>query len=760
MKHKAILISMIALFMGCSLHAHSPKHKIALIHSYQKGYSGAEEINELFAKELERNHIDFQLQIFYLDCERYDNKEEEKRISLFADSIRQWGGDLIAVLDDQATYSLMACRNPYVSQIPVVFSGVNYPNLGLLKQYPNVTGYIDKPDYYTTCQMIERIMGKVRIHILNGRTVLDKLIWKDLSEQCKGTDINLHQWDKKEALPQNIDNISISDKDDTPYISLPAKLNEYSKLDSTTLVRLSSDSVATRDLMWLSSGVFKYSLFLYTKRDYTTLRIGSLFYNPGFSTINEGFGTKDYMLGGYFAPIETQIKEMADGIKERLDGKMPAEPIKQIAKVHLVNWKVMKKYRIPLKSIPEEYTIMYLPLRERYEVLFTLIEILLVLSILTGIAYLFFIYIREKGRKKDALKKLRFEHESLSLAIEGSSTYAWSFNGKTVTFDQQFCELIKYSRPEMNIEDVINYVHPDEQERFRNNILAMLNRRRRFAQYRCNFDGSGYQWWEFRYSVIHNYEKNPIITGLMLNVQDVKDKEEELINARKLAEKAELKQSFLTNMSHEIRTPLNAIVGFSNLLTTEKEISEEEKQEFASIIDNNTKLLLKLVNDVLELSRIESGNMSFNYEECSAHQFIETVYQTHQVLILPPLEFLKDFPDEDVMIRIDRMRLTQVITNFLGNAKKFTHKGHIKLGYFCDKEKKEIHIFVEDTGPGIPKEELQIIFERFYKRNEFVQGVGLGLSISKIIIERMNGHIEVQSEINKGSRFTVVLPYL
>ena len=312
----------------------------------------------------------------------------------------------------------------------------------------------------------------------------------------------------------------------------------------------------------------------------------------------------------------------------------------------------------------------------------------------------------------------------------------------------------------MNIEDVINYVHPDEQERFRNNILAMLNRRRRFAQYRCNFDGNGYQWWEFRYSVIHNYEKNPIITGLMLNVQDVKDKEEELINARKLAEKAELKQSFLTNMSHEIRTPLNAIVGFSNLLTTEKEISEEEKQEFASIIDNNTKLLLKLVNDVLELSRIESGNMSFNYEECSAHQFIETVYQTHQVLILPPLEFLKDFPNEDVMIRIDRMRLTQVITNFLGNAKKFTHKGHIKLGYFCNKEKKEVHIFVEDTGPGIPKEELQMIFERFYKRNEFVQGVGLGLSISKIIIERMDGHIEVQSEINKGSRFTVVLPYL
>ena len=203
-------------------------------------------------------------------------------------------------------------------------------------------------------------------------------------------------------------------------------------------------------------------------------------------------------------------------------------------------------------------------------------------------------------------------------------------------------------------------------------------------------------------------------------------------------------------MSHEIRTPLNAIVGFSNLLTTEKNISEEEKKEFASIIDNNTRLLLKLVNDVLELSRIESGNMSFHCEDCSAHHFAETVYQTHQVIILPPVEFIKEFPDEDVTIHIDRMRLTQVITNFLGNAKKFTSQGHIKLGYFCDKEKKEIHFFVEDTGAGIPKEELQMIFERFYKRNEFVQGVGLGLAISKVIVEKMNGHIDVQSEVNKG----------
>ena len=271
------------------------------------------------------------------------------------------------------------------------------------------------------------------------------------------------------------------------------------------------------------------------------------------------------------------------------------------------------------------------------------------------------------------------------------------------------------------------------------------------------------EWVEAQAAVESRDENgNPTtLVGSSLVITKRKKMEMELTTAKDRAEESNrLKSAFLANMSHEIRTPLNAIVGFSNLLTTEKNISEEEKKEFASIIDNNTRLLLKLVNDVLELSRIESGNMSFHCEDCSAHHFAETVYQTHQVIILPPVEFIKEFPDEDVTIHIDRMRLTQVITNFLGNAKKFTSQGHIKLGYFCDKEKKEIHFFVEDTGAGIPKEELQMIFERFYKRNEFVQGVGLGLAISKVIVEKMNGHIDVQSEVNKGSRFTAVLPYL
>ena len=756
MKHKAFFIFMTALLIGSPLYAQ--KYKIALIHSYQEGYSGAGIVNKLFVKGLKDQQIDFQLRTFYLDCEKYESVEEERRISEFADSIRSWGGDLIAVLDDQATYSVMACGNPYIRQVPVVFSGVNYPNQELLAQYPNITGYIDKPDYLTTCRMIERIMGKVRIHILNGRTVLDRLIWKDLSEQCKGSEITLHQWKRQEARPDKL-NIPISDKDDTEYESLYEKLNEYNQLDSTVVVRLSSDSVAARDLMWLSSGVFQYSLFLYTKRDYTTLRIGSLFDNPGFETINEGFGIKEYMLGGYFAPIETQLSDMTAGIKERLQGKIPVPAVKQIAKQYLVNWQAMKRYQIPLESIPPEYTIMYRPWREKYATPILILESLLVFTLLLGIAYLIYIYTLEKGRKKEALRNLRFEHEALTLALEGGNTYAWCFDGKTAVLDQAFCELTNSSQNLLGIEEIAHYVHPDEQARFRKNVSNILHRQRRTAQYRCQFNDTGYQWWEFRYSVLQNNEQNPIITGLLVNIQEIKDKEEELIRARKLAEQAELKQSFLANMSHEIRTPLNAIIGFANLLTCDDvPFSETERQEYSRLITANGDQLLRLISDILDLSKIESNTMEFCFGEHSLHTLLSDIYQSQLLTMPPQVELRLELPQADTTIRTDASRLKQVVNNLINNAAKFTDKGNITFGYRTADGAGEVELFVRDTGKGISQEHLSRIFERFYKADSYVKGVGLGLSICRTITELLGGEISVVSAPGEGTCFKIVHP--
>lgn len=176
------------------------------------------------------------------------------------------------------------------------------------------------------------------------------------------------------------------------------------------------------------------------------------------------------------------------------------------------------------------------------------------------------------------------------------------------------------------------------------------------------------------------------------------------------------------------------------------------------LVNHNNDLLLKLVNDVLEMSRMDSGITFFEMEECNLTEVIKEIYMTHQGLIQPSLNFHLEL-DESVSLPVntDRLRFTQVISNLLNNANKFTSKGEITLGCKLDKTHHEVRVYVKDTGKGIDEKELLMIFDRFYKINEFEQGSGLGLSICKVIIERLGGRIEVQSEVDKGSCFTVIL---
>lgn len=755
MKHiKAVAgyILILSLCLVCAHPAHAETRRIALIHSFEPGYPPAAKALELLQKEFSLLGLDCDVREYYLDCDRYMEEAENLRMAGFVDDLSAWGAELIAVLDDQAAYALMACRHPLAHEIPVVFSGVNYPNISLLLQYPNITGYADTPDYLRTIRMIESIMGKSRICLMNGQVFLDRKIWHALNEQCRGQGFAIvtstegayfagssyHRVRERETISpilkrQNIDVL----------------------LDTTKIVRMTSDSIAIRHLMWLGRG--DNTLLLYTKRDYTTKRVGMLFDNPTFQTINEGFGFADYLLGGYFTPLESQIRYMATGIKERLEGRMPRQQVTECAKQYVLNWHVLQKYGIPLESIPAEYTVMYIPFSERYRYPILIGSILGAVFVLTVIVLLSFSLLRERRRKREALRNLLYEHETLCLAIEGNSTYAWRLEGDSVSCDSQFCELIHHRPGRLLLDEITPYIHPDDLPAFRKNIAARHERTHHKGQYRCNFTGE-FQWWEFSYDTIHTPGHAPIIAGLLQNIQELKDHEQELIESRELAEQAELKQSFLNNMSHEIRTPLNAIVGFSDMLANEPEFSNEERQEFVDIINTNTKLLLKLVGDVLELSRIESGNLSFTFQRESVCRLLDDVYQTHSLLIRPPLQFLKDFPPEDVQVNVDPMRLTQVLTNFLNNANKFTKGGSIRLGYCCPSGMSEVHLYVEDTGIGIPHSEQKMIFERFYKRSEFSQGVGLGLSICVLIVEKMGGRIELQSEEGRGSRFTVVLP--
>lgn len=236
---------------------------------------------------------------------------------------------------------------------------------------------------------------------------------------------------------------------------------------------------------------------------------------------------------------------------------------------------------------------------------------------------------------------------------------------------------------------------------------------------------------------------------------------EELIMARnKAMQSDQLKSAFLANMSHEIRTPLNGIVGFANLLTSD-DYSIEDKESFISIINSNCQILLSLISDILDLSRIESGSISFHTEECAVNELLETLVESIRININKPIQLILETPQEPAksLIITDSVRLSQVITNLINNAVKFTEEGSITVGYRIE-DNTTINFYVRDTGCGIAQEDLQNIFGRFFKKNEFIQGTGLGLSICTAIVEKFGGNITVVSEIGKGSEFIVSIPYL
>ena len=273
----------------------------------------------------------------------------------------------------------------------------------------------------------------------------------------------------------------------------------------------------------------------------------------------------------------------------------------------------------------------------------------------------------------------------------------------------------------------------------------------------CRENGK-YTWTSINVMVRDYRPQDGIIEMLCINydITPLKETEQKLIIARDKAEELDrLKSAFLANMSHEIRTPLNAIVGFSQLLAETDD--PEERHEFVEIIDSNNRMLLQLISDILDLAKIESGTMDFKFADMNVKEVINEIVTSFRIKMPDNVALIAPQDSPECQIYSDRMRLTQVISNFLNNAIKYTSEGCITLAYEIIGD--EIKFSVTDTGDGMSQEIQAHIFDRFYKGNTFKQGTGLGLSICETIVNRLGGRIGVNSELGKGSTFWFTHPY-
>ena len=316
-----------------------------------------------------------------------------------------------------------------------------------------------------------------------------------------------------------------------------------------------------------------------------------------------------------------------------------------------------------------------------------------------------------------------------------------------------------YETPLSDIFGTYRHFHPDDRAlliRFlddaRNGLTTQLSKEMRVLRE----DGT-YIWTHVNLLVKKYAPQDRIIEIISINydITELKRTEEMLVKARDKAEASDrLKSAFLANMSHEIRTPLNAIVGFSSLLTSTENAAEKEL--YNSLIGHNNKLLLNLINDVIDLSKIESGYLELRPDWVNLTELLDESVAEYAHQVPSGVELLTNYPAHDSLVELDRLRIKQILSNFLSNALKNTTTGHVEVFYEVDHQ--SVRIGVKDTGRGIPQNMLEKIFERFEKLDSFAQGAGLGLPICKLIVEKMNGRILVDSQLGIGTTFIIELP--
>ena len=693
---------------------HRIKKNISLIYSCSKDKIGHGRFEELVKQEFKAQGIEPVFDEFYLDCDRFDQKVEMEHMGNYLEILKTKPIDLILAVGDQAAFSLLSTRHRLLYSIPVVACNVHFPDENLIKEYESRKVYVlrDTPDFKRNMDFIKSLQPHVNMEIVYNidLTALGHKSFDLLNRVIDRKNVQI--WGHKSAFSM-----------------------EYEYKEA----------------------------FLLDKFDLVSLPIVNALNIPSFSCVREGFGDGSKIVGGYMATEEISAQAVT-GLSVRLMNKekigMPK--IRDLEKEYVLDWSVFSSYNgYDIGNVAKDVRIINYPFYDHYRREVYLLGVLFILAFI----FISISLLRTRRRsliERKNLQILEEAHKRLTLSADGGQISLWNMQGDDIEFDDNYTRLTGMGKRRVKRSTFLEYVHPDDSQLLSSFYGALYKspgmqiQRARF----CFDETEEYQWYELRCRSLKDVEGEMMLAGIMQNIQEAVEREHQLILAKQMAEKAELKQSFLNNMSHEIRTPLNAIVGFTNVLIGEgsEEIDPDEKASMLDIINHNNELLLKLINDVLEISRLDSGSLDFEIKEWNMTEIMKEIYLTYQPLIQPSLQFHLELGNPvPLLVHIDRFRFTQVISNFLNNANKFTQNGHIILGCKVDEEHHEVCIYVKDTGKGIDEKELMMIFDRFYKTDEFEQGSGLGLAISKVIIERLSGRIEVHSEKGKGSCFAVIL---
>lgn len=548
---------------------------------------------------------------------------------------------------------------------------------------------------------------------------------------------------------------------------------------------LSTTSISTENLLdRLASfdnktGVLYYSWYRTQKDNENRYLVDNVqkminsFSVPPVFTLQDVQTKNGNFAGGYYVSPEDYAQVTANTIEMILSGKDSKEisTLTSGTPKTYLNYQHLLLHQIDPGLYPPNATYFQEPpgFFQKYKVHIISLLVILVLLITIGILRVHLFIQKQKGKDKELriARQAQDLNQKYQLVLKASNMMTWTWDVRAEIIECNNVYLTQRSARDKGVNGIFKMspnefysgVYPDDLDRLRDKMEALASGEGQPVDEEIRYlddTGENYIWIEI-YAITGKTDPvgKPIyLIGGTALIHQRKLMEQELRDKAKVEESNRLKSAFLANMSHEIRTPLNAIVGFSNLLAQTN--PSEETKEFCEIIETNNELLLQLVNDILDLSKIEAGQMDFIYSEFNVSTLFRSLYQTFQSRVKDGVTLYCEIPEQDCVIYSEKNRLTQVITNFLTNACKFTFQGSIRMGY---KEREDgLYFYVKDTGKGIERKNLPHVFERFAKFDSFIQGTGLGLSICQTILDNLHGKIGVESEEGKGSTFWFTIP--
>lgn len=657
--------------------------------------------------------------------------------------------DLLILYSDQVLHAAARCHHKILDSIPVVFAGATWPeHEGLLKERKNFTGYRMPLGIKQTLDMMRDMGCKPWVITNMDSTYLDTYvreeIFTQLSEDTVHYAANLDYSSADHFIPEEE-----RDKTKTTLIPIQLRCRSASGFDAIKMLNCAESGCSYLKIKDDKAGINSLSWPV------------GLFYSVTPERFNLSYHSAvNACAGGYMVPFGVMMPELKTMVDEILfEGKAPEDIAwRTLQPEWWLDWKVLKTSHAFGNELPRYAHVVNLPWRERNLVNSIISEywigIVALMFFLILILLMLYFFISNQARSKALIKEGQ-EAERMMFHIEEALAAANCHffrvrRSGSIHFNETFRDICGDRQVPTRLEDFVGMISSDKREEF----MDIIDGGSGDGSVRnLNFELLGHH---FTARIVTNTDNlmSDLAYGVLFNMDTNYQIEQQKNEAFKIEEQSTMKRAFLASMGHEIRTPLNAILGYSRLLfDMYGELDQEEMKSYSGVIRQNSEQLLSLIDDVLSYSSKEGREPDIVLSKKRVSDLMDEIYMTYRVIVPAHLKFKLKKGGEDDFIMVNRGSMLQVLSNLMNNAVKFTAEGSITLGW--KDEGDDVLIYVQDTGCGIPQENLSTIFDKYAKVRASTEGAGLGLSLCNKLVSKMNGKIEVSSTLGMGSCFQV-----